>query len=48
MEEDNIDVKQVKKEWRLPTFEVIPFKSTKNGTVSSVEEDLGGTVKTIS
>jgi hypothetical protein len=37
-----------KKEWQSPMLQIIAFKQTKNGTASSVEETLGGTVGTLS
>jgi hypothetical protein len=37
-----------KKEWIPPNMQIIPFSNTLNGNATSVEETLGGTIKTIS
>lgn len=43
-----IGIKIDKKEWNIPVLQVIPFKNTKGGVATSVEETLGGTVGTLS
>ena len=45
---DNINSALKRKEWITPEIQIIPFRNTKGGDASYVEETLGGTVKTLS
>jgi hypothetical protein len=37
-----IEKKQVKKGWQSPTFQIIPFKNTRNGENQTFDEDTAG------